>query len=318
MLVPRVLVKVSDVDASENNGATFAPFVTLQDDARREIRVFIGQCEAEALSRGLQGKAPERPLTYEAMLTCMTMAGATVEDVYVYGPRDETFYALVSLRVGEHIHGIDMRPSDALNLAVRTSCPLFVSESVFQASQQPDKPSLAAESEVAWPLPAVSRTSSEISEELARLFSEDQSDRMPAPHQEINWDMVAPRDAARLARVKELYQSQALRTGQDFFFAAMILQHAHDPDDYLLAHEFCVIAASQGVEGAKWLAAASEDRFLMNIGRPQRFGTQYRKDGADGKWSLYDVSTELTDGVRGAFDVPPLFKAKAGAERMNK
>jgi hypothetical protein len=47
------------------------------------------------------------------------------------------------------------------------------------------------------------------------------------------------------------------------------------PDDYLLAHELCVVAIGKGEKRARWLAAASEDRFLMALKRPQRFATQY-------------------------------------------
>ena len=43
----------------------------------------------------------------------------------------------------------------------------------------------------------------------------------------------------------------------------MILQHGGEPEDYLLAHELCVVAIGRGEERAKWLAAASEDRFIM-------------------------------------------------------
>ena len=112
------------------------------------------------------------------------------------------------------------------------------------------------------------------SEELARLYEEDQSDRKAGL--QIDWEVVGPRDKMREARVKELYTRGQLRTGKDYHRAAMVLQHAQTPEDYLLAHEPCVIAIFKGVD-ARWLAAASEDRFLRSIGRPQRFGTQCSK-----------------------------------------
>jgi len=160
-------------------------------------------------------------------------------------------------------------------------------------------------------------TADEVSGELARMFAEDQGDRIPQPAGPIDWDVVGPRDSVRLARVKQMCRSQRLSTGMDHYHAAMILQHAHEPDDYLLAHELCIVAVGKGVEQAKWLAAASEDRYLMNIGRPQRFGTQYRIDGTDGKWSLYDIGEGVTDGVRRGFNVPPLYEAQEYAEKMN-
>lgn len=110
--------------------------------------------------------------------------------------------------------------------------------------------------------------------ELERMFQEDQADRKPGLHG-IDWSVVKPRDDARLQHTRELYAAGALRTGPDWLHAALILQHSSEPDDYLLAHEMCVAALALGEKGAKWLVAATEDRFLMAIGRKQRFGTQY-------------------------------------------
>jgi hypothetical protein len=155
------------------------------------------------------------------------------------------------------------------------------------------------------------------SEELAKLYAEDQADRMPKDGKAINWAAVGPRDKARLARVKELYQGGKLQTGADYFHAAMVLQHAEAPGDYLLAHELCIVAVGKGNKPAKWLAAASEDRFLMNIGRPQRFGTQYRAEGG-GAFRLYKVEEGVTDGLRKEFGAPSLEEAKKREEKFNE
>jgi hypothetical protein len=149
--------------------------------------------------------------------------------------------------------------------------------------------------------------------ELARLYAEDQSDRMPTDGKPIDWKTVHPRDSAREVRVKELYTTNQLQTGADYYHVAMVLQHAKAPEDYLLAHELCVVAISKGEERAKWLAAASEDRFLMSIGRPQRFATQYRSDGS-GSMQLYQVDEGVTDSLRRALDVPSLADAKASEQ----
>ncbi len=97
-------------------------------------------------------------------------------------------------------------------------------------------------------------------EELKRMYQEDQSDRT-LPTKSIDWSVVEPRDKARLARVKELYMQNKLQTGGDYFHAAMILQHSQASEDYLLAHELCVVAISKGNTDARALAAKSEDRF---------------------------------------------------------
>ena len=106
-----------------------------------------------------------------------------------------------------------------------------------------------------------------------------------------------------------LYKTGALRTGNDYYHAAMILQHSQRPDDFLLAHEFCIVAVAKGNRRALWLAAATEDRFLMNIKRPQRFGTQYRSVG-DAPLALYQMGSGVTDALRAELKVPTLAEAK--------
>jgi hypothetical protein len=146
--------------------------------------------------------------------------------------------------------------------------------------------------------------------ELARIYDEDQEDRMPVGGKAIDWSVVGPRDRKREARVKELYEAGLLRTGKDFYRAAMVLQHASRPEDYLLAHEFCLAALAKGDQDARWLAAATEDRYLMNIGRPQRFGTQYRSAGPDQPVRLYEVGPGVTDALRRELGVPSIAEAR--------
>lgn len=156
------------------------------------------------------------------------------------------------------------------------------------------------------------------SPELARLYDEDQADRMPEAGKPIDWAVVGPRDREREARIKALHESGGIRTGKDYHRAAMVLQHAAKPEDYLLAHEFCVVALAKGERAARWLAAASEDRFLMNVGRPQRFGTQYRSTGPDQPVRLYEVGPGVTDSLRQEMGVPTLEQARAREAEMNE
>lgn len=153
--------------------------------------------------------------------------------------------------------------------------------------------------------------------ELVRLHAEDQADRQPPPGKAIDWSVVGPRDEARLARTKQIYAAGELHTGADYYHAALVLQHAHEPDDFLLAHELCVVALSKGYAPALWLAAASEDRFLRSIGRPQRFGTQYLTEG-DGPTFLQETDERVTDHHRRAMKVPSLAKSKARASQLDQ
>jgi hypothetical protein len=153
--------------------------------------------------------------------------------------------------------------------------------------------------------------------ELARLMDEDQADR--TNEESIDWKIVGPRDAARLKRAKKLYAQNQLQTGGDYYHAAMVLQHSEVADDYLLAHELCVAAISKGDARGKWLAAASEDRFLMNISRPQRFATQFLCDGIPNcEYHLFKVDAGVTDELRRVLEVPSLAEMKAREARMKK
>jgi hypothetical protein len=138
--------------------------------------------------------------------------------------------------------------------------------------------------------------------ELKTLFSEDQADRTPQESQKIDWVIVSPRDAARKKRTMEMILAHQLHTDTDYWNAAFILQHGNTPDDYLLAHELAIVALKKGKKDAIWLVAATEDRFLQNISRLQRFGTQLsRRIETDGK---------IDDNLRSEFNVPTVAESE--------
>lgn len=152
--------------------------------------------------------------------------------------------------------------------------------------------------------------------ELKLMYEQDQADRAGTIGSS-DWTIVERRDRARRERVKEFVANGVLTTANDYYHAAMVLQHGDGADDFLLAHDLAVAAAIMGQRTAKWLAAAAEDRFLRNIGRPQRFGTQFRKD-ADGPWYLEAVDSAVPDTLRQALDVPSIAVAKSRVTELNK
>lgn len=155
--------------------------------------------------------------------------------------------------------------------------------------------------------------------ELARLCAEDQSDRTPPDNKPIDWTIVNPRDHVRLKRVKDISTQNLLQTANDYDCAAIVLQHGEVPEDFLMAHEFWVVAISKGKNDQDTLmaAAASEDRFLTKIGRPQRFGTQLHTVN-DGPFELYPIDSSVPDGLRRAMTGHSLAEFKARVVEMNK
>jgi hypothetical protein len=156
--------------------------------------------------------------------------------------------------------------------------------------------------------------------EIHRLRVADQDDRrgfMSKSQAEL--DELANRDAARLKRAKEIYRSGGLVNGWDYFDAALVLQHSSNSEDYLLAHVLCTVAIDKGVGAdARWLSAASLDRYLESIQQKQIFGTQYDGDVKKGyTYGSYNAGL-LTDAIRKALDVPTLAQQKKDLERLNK
>ncbi len=109
--------------------------------------------------------------------------------------------------------------------------------------------------------------------EIKALFEADQADRQPGVN--IDRTVVSRRDEERRARTLTLLNTGKLRSGDDFSHAAFIFQHGGDAKSYLLAHTFAVIAAARGKRDATWIAAATLDRYLQQIGQQQIYGTQF-------------------------------------------
>ncbi len=159
-------------------------------------------------------------------------------------------------------------------------------------------------------------------DELRALYEADQGDRQftrdPTPE---DWEAISARDAERQARVYELLKADRLVVAEDFYHAAMVLQHGDSQRDILVSHILSMAAAFKGDERGRWLSAASLDRYLHRTRMPQRFGTQYvkvsledpfepdpsqpRSQGAYVRW--------LPDSVREIFGVDPLAEQ---AERL--
>ena len=111
--------------------------------------------------------------------------------------------------------------------------------------------------------------------EMTRIFEADQAARQ-GNFARIDWKVVSKQDAEHRARVAELIARNELRSGEDFLNASFVFQHGDEPNDYLLAHTLALIATKKGAAGAPWIAAATLDRYLQAIGRPQVYGTQYK------------------------------------------
>jgi hypothetical protein len=154
-----------------------------------------------------------------------------------------------------------------------------------------------------------------INPELATLVAEDQTDRRTGVG-EIDWKTVGEHDRARRKRVLEILDAGDAKVPDDWFNAALVLQHGDEIDDYKRAHELALRAAEADADlpGARWLAAATLDRMLVDEGKPQKYGTQSILK--DGKWVLAEVDPSVTDEERAEWDVPTLAESQKSVEEM--
>ena len=156
-----------------------------------------------------------------------------------------------------------------------------------------------------------------VSELLRTLYEDDQAVRQQ------DWSALTPEqmgeirrgDEERRREVLAILADGMLTTGDDHFHAAMILQHGGEPDDYLLSHVLSTVGGFEGHDTSRWLAAASLDRFLQSIDRPQVFGTQFLQAG--GEWTQEPIDGGLfPDALRQRYGVPALEQAAARLKQM--
>jgi hypothetical protein len=149
--------------------------------------------------------------------------------------------------------------------------------------------------------------------EMADIFSADQAIRAEMEAfggwEKVQTDKAFMKrwkeiDAKNLIRTNELLVSGALKSGLDYERAAFVFQHGSTAEDYLKAHHLAVIAISLGNDGARWISAATLDRYLLTIGKPQIYGTQF--SGSDLKPSPPFDAALISDAERQALNVPPL------------
>jgi bifunctional DNase/RNase len=127
----KVQVEILGLSSSPSAGGAYA-LLLRETYGKRRLPIIIGQFEAQAIALELEGISPPRPLTHDLLKTLVDNVGATVTEILIDELRDNTFYSKISIDISSLENSIDARPSDAIALAVRTSAPIFVSESVME------------------------------------------------------------------------------------------------------------------------------------------------------------------------------------------
>jgi bifunctional DNase/RNase len=116
--------------------ATNMPIVVLKDVASDTVMpIWVGIFEANAIAIEIEKVATLRPMTHDLTKNLIRHLNAQLERVVITELKDDTFLAVLWLRQGDEPVTVDARPSDAIALALRADCPIYVSEHVMQTAK---------------------------------------------------------------------------------------------------------------------------------------------------------------------------------------
>lgn len=115
---------------------TQMPIVVLKDvNGGTVLPIWVGIFEANAIALEIEKVSTPRPMTHDLLKTVLVGLHTGVKKIVVNELKDDTFYALIWLERDGELISVDSRPSDALALALRLDCPIYVDDSVLKSSK---------------------------------------------------------------------------------------------------------------------------------------------------------------------------------------
>lgn len=111
-------------------------------DGDRQLPIWVGPCEADAITIELQDVKVERPLTPDLLVTAIDQLGGSISHILIRELKDNVFYASLFVDVNSKLTEIDCRPSDAIALAVRAKAPIFMKDEVLEAAGVQPEPDI--------------------------------------------------------------------------------------------------------------------------------------------------------------------------------
>jgi hypothetical protein len=153
--------------------------------------------------------------------------------------------------------------------------------------------------------------------ELQALFRADQDERTNHPsYGTPEYWALRGQDTERRKLLQSIVESGGLKEPEDYYYAAWILNHGESVEEIWQAHILAKEAAELGFRQARWLAAATNDRWLMYQGKAQKYGTQIVPDGK--RQRVWDVEPATSDAERAEWDVPSLAEMNRRAEKVTR
>src|SRR5450631_1620122 len=115
---------------------TNMPIVVLKDvNGMAILPIWVGVYEANAIALEIEKVATPRPMTHDLIRNLLFGLEAGVKKIVVSELKDDTFFAVIWLERNGEMISVDARPSDALAIALRLDCPIYVDETVLKSSK---------------------------------------------------------------------------------------------------------------------------------------------------------------------------------------
>lgn len=125
-----IKINVVGLVYNQNVAGTYG-LVLAEESGNRRFSVMIGEPEAQSIALHMNKKKSPRPLTHDLILTLLSVFGTKLEKVVIYDMVNDIFYAELHLKKGETSMVVDSRTSDAIALAVRAECGIFIKENIM-------------------------------------------------------------------------------------------------------------------------------------------------------------------------------------------
>lgn len=124
------------------------PIIILSDGSGDQVLpIWVGIFEANAIAMQIEKIEPPRPFTHDLLRDVIERLDGRVERIVITDLQENTFYALIHVRVGDEERTVDSRPSDAIALALRSDAPIFVESIVLEKSSATGESAVSDEAE---------------------------------------------------------------------------------------------------------------------------------------------------------------------------
>lgn len=127
----RIKLKVMGISYSQTQSGAYA-LILIEENGDRRVPIIIGGFEAQAIVIKLENLDPPRPLTHDLFKKFADEFNISITEVMIYKLEEGVFYSRLVCSNGEREYSIDSRTSDAVALALRFGCPIFITEDILK------------------------------------------------------------------------------------------------------------------------------------------------------------------------------------------